>query len=501
MASPITWRNVNAPNLSGALSAANEAAEGFTRNLQQAGALSKQYGKEQLDANTNKLLAEAQAINSLDTYDQDAAELLSRAAEYGEGNINFNKVQAAVQGRDDTLRSEANDLYQYNEQQRQQAELPVIDDLTKRINSGQLTGQAALDAINSSGVQDTTGLIDTLHKHQQYQRGEKAYQRGENERIAKANAYSARNDLLTADVNGDKAQFTNLVNQATQGMEPGAKQEYVDSINKDWDNYRQIENPAHKSAITAANNQMVQYQDVLDEKYNKDIEILQNKYKQRDTGFAAPLDNDVLQKTFEKVNKSSELDEWFAPSAEEAYGIINSKLGFPPNASLFSHILNTGLSKESWSAGDETDIAQAAEEWLSTSKDMDGTQKKNIREFIKEKSKLDTRKSKLLTDAQSQISKYISDAKEYARDTRAGRSPKDIGRLNIDMQAAITGKTATERLREKAAAEEAERARLDALNNQPDDLPVISNPRSVTEQRDALPADAAWLGNINQHRF
>lgn len=158
----ITWKDVIAPNFSGANMAAANATQTIDRGLGQLTRLAQGLGDEnnqnweqQKKLNTDALLGKVQQLNSLEDLNAAKASGQFDLGKYG-AQVNSQAIRNAVDSRDNEIMADINTSTDFANQQRAEADKPLL----ARLNT------EALNVSNQAGVNKlieeakTQGLSD-----------------------------------------------------------------------------------------------------------------------------------------------------------------------------------------------------------------------------------------------------------------------------------------------------------------------------------------------------
>lgn len=190
MANPITWRNINAPSFAGVqqgLTAGSQSVSNGLKTLENAargiGNERQRVADETKGFNTQTLMNQISGLDNLEGYDTLNDDVRASLAEQGAG-VDSAKVLAALGQRDNTLRQDATDTFNYNETLRTRDEAL----LKEQVNSlrQQKKFDEAESLLNGSNIRDKSGLFGSIETDRRneiaYGRNEEAFQRAEESR-------------------------------------------------------------------------------------------------------------------------------------------------------------------------------------------------------------------------------------------------------------------------------------------------------------------------------
>lgn len=227
MASPITWRNVEAPDLRGAASILNLAQSGFNSGFDQLNNVLKRE-QDTAEANwktvrDNNTQAFLNSINQYRTPEEYQAALQSGAldlSKYG-AQIDQAAARSALDGRLATLQDRAVKAGQFEDQQKAREAKPIVDQLSMMALSDdkdvRASAKAALAPYMEAGMlpngAELAGKIrNTDHENEVWGRDKIEFDRkGEKHRSdmltasAQRNVFGAQAEHLREDSSGAKA--------------------------------------------------------------------------------------------------------------------------------------------------------------------------------------------------------------------------------------------------------------------------------------------------------
>jgi len=210
MANVITWRNINAPSFAGVQQGMASAREGISDGiaglqgaLQTVRTNNDNSFDEARDMKTQSLMDQIQGLGNLDGYGDLSTDVRSQLDGMGSGQVDKSKILASLGQRDDTLRTDATNEYNYSEAQRKQREDPIIAAARSRIQNG----TATIDGLSGLDIQDTSGLTKSFNDKL---RSDKDYAYGQDQiRQSEVGAQGAISLGQTAQTEGDLTRIQN----------------------------------------------------------------------------------------------------------------------------------------------------------------------------------------------------------------------------------------------------------------------------------------------------
>ncbi|KXJ61573.1 MAG: hypothetical protein AXW14_08915 [Alteromonas sp. Nap_26] len=165
---PITWRNINAPNFSDSNRFAIQSGEQIGRGLDLLSKAASGYRQGELDTQnqqrdfqTQEFINRINSFNDIDNYGNFQRQISSELARLNPSQVNLNEVNTALQGRDNTLRT---DLLQQQEFADSQAAIAARPDSNAvRLLAAQGNFDEATQKLGSSTtIADKAPLIQMI---------------------------------------------------------------------------------------------------------------------------------------------------------------------------------------------------------------------------------------------------------------------------------------------------------------------------------------------------
>lgn len=174
----ITWRNVGAPNFSDSNRLATDSVGMLDRGLQKLAGAATDYRQGQLDTeesmrdiNTQNFMRQVQGFNDLDGYDSFQQRMQQELGQFNPAQVDFNQVNAALEGRDNTLRTDFLQGQEFSDKKQQIAAQPDVFDINQLIQQGRF--DEATTRINESGnIRDKGKYLSQVNAASDAQREE-----------------------------------------------------------------------------------------------------------------------------------------------------------------------------------------------------------------------------------------------------------------------------------------------------------------------------------------
>ncbi|WP_269519446.1 hypothetical protein [Alteromonas sp. BMJM2] len=179
MASPITWRNIGAPDFSSANQLGVQAGNQINQGITQLSNAAKQVTDNRLsvenqtkDFNTNQFLNQVQGFNDLGSYDKFNQRISTELGQLGAGQVDVSQVQSALQGRDNELRTDLTQTQEFDARQQRLAAEPEINKVNALIAAKDYEGARAL-IDSSQTIKDKGTLLSSIETSSDADREEK----------------------------------------------------------------------------------------------------------------------------------------------------------------------------------------------------------------------------------------------------------------------------------------------------------------------------------------
>lgn len=249
MANPITWKNINAPDFSSANRLMSDGYSNLSQAFKDGADVVNDYTDQQTQKATERLQAEIAGLQDLEGYGDLRQSVTDQLAGMN-GFVDTNAVMSDLNKRDDQLRTDATNLYNFNESVRRQNEAPLIAQINTQIAKDRLTGDfsasQALINQNQGNIQDTSALTDaiqdgkTAFEDRQWtledrRRDQESYEREEERRIQTEQANNIIRGLYQDDSLIGKADARKALLSQIGDLRPEVREQAFATLDQGWD--------------------------------------------------------------------------------------------------------------------------------------------------------------------------------------------------------------------------------------------------------------------------
>lgn len=424
MARPITWQNIDAPDLRGVSGIFAQGNEALSQGLGKLESLAKGQRQQNVSnfdeitkKNTEDVIAGIQNIGSIEELgkarDTGMFENQALAQNYGE-NIDTKAVREAQLAQEGILQNRSTTNYNYAESQRAQQEKPLIEQYNSLIQANDYAGaEAFLTTGAGKGIQDKSGLYksaeveserDTDREHLLTQRAkeEAAYEKQQlNTRSFEA-LTAATEQIASQNHQGDVRNAENILTQSEgwNNLDIDQQNKLRAKLGTEFEAIRGMHTKDKPIYEKLKADEAIALQS-LDAAYQSNLQAA--ALEAGVPNFVGNTDVVSVRETLKDMVPEDDADAM--AEAQGTYGLISDALKFPPNAAVLSQIISEAEHSGKWHQWKSTDIKKAVNKFL------DRHPEANMDAYLTKKAQLDSVHKKNVEAAQNVAINFRANAR------------------------------------------------------------------------------------------